>query len=107
MQYTSSMKTCRHCDQIFDEEASSLPSCSKRTDGACEPKLRGFAAMNKDRVKEIAASGGIAAHKAGTAHQFNAAEAIAAGAKGGKAPHKTRGKTPNAKQGATPPTDKE
>jgi len=55
------------------------------------PRRRGFAAMDRDRVKEIASKGGRAAHAAGTAHQFNSDEARVAGKKGGMAPHVRRG----------------
>ena len=55
------------------------------------PRRRGFAAMDRDRVKEIASKGGKAAHAAGTAHQFNSDEARTAGRKGGMAPHVRRG----------------
>jgi general stress protein YciG len=47
------------------------------------PKKRGFAAMSPEKQREIAARGGKAAHKAGTAHTFSADEAKAAGKKGG------------------------
>jgi general stress protein YciG len=57
------------------------------------PKARrGFAAMDRARVAEIAAKGGKAAHAAGTAHQFNSDEARNAGRKGGLAPHVRRGR---------------
>jgi general stress protein YciG len=56
-----------------------------------KPRRRGFAAMDRDRVKEIASKGGRAAHAAGTAHQFSADEARVAGKKGGLAPHVRRG----------------
>lgn len=39
--------------------------------------------MNREKQREIARKGGLAAHKKGTAHQFTAAEAKAAGHKGG------------------------
>lgn len=55
------------------------------------PRRRGFAAMDSDRVKEIASKGGKAAHAAGTAHQFSSDEARNAGRKGGMAPHVRRG----------------
>ncbi len=45
---------------------------------------RGFAAMNADRQKQIASMGGRAAHEKGTAHEFTADEARAAGKKGGE-----------------------
>jgi len=54
-------------------------------------RRRGFAAMDRDRVKEIASKGGKAAHSAGTAHQFSSEEARVAGRKGGMAPHVRRG----------------
>lgn len=57
---------------------------------------RGFAAMSKDKVREISSKGGKAAHAAGTAHQFTKEEAKAAGTKGGSAPHKSRGRRPKA-----------
>lgn len=58
-----------------------------------KPKQRrGFAAMDRDKVKAIASSGGKAAHAAGTAHQFSSAEARIAGKKGGTAPHVRRGR---------------
>lgn len=46
-------------------------------------KKRGFAAMSKERMREIASKGGKAAHALGTAHQFDSAEASLAGKKGG------------------------
>ncbi len=44
---------------------------------------RGFASMDLDRQREIASRGGKAAHEKGTAHEFSADEARAAGRKGG------------------------
>lgn len=44
---------------------------------------RGFGSMDKDKHREIASKGGIAAHEAGTAHEFTSEEARAAGKKGG------------------------
>jgi general stress protein YciG len=61
------------------------------TPDAPRPRRRGFAAMDRDRVKQIASKGGRAAHAAGTAHQFNSDEARVAGKKGGEAPHIRRG----------------
>jgi general stress protein YciG len=54
-------------------------------------KNRGFAAMDRDRQKEIARKGGKAAHQKGTAHEFTADEARAAGRKGGEAVSANRG----------------
>jgi general stress protein YciG len=67
------------------------------------PRRRGFAAMDRDRVKEIASKGGKAAHAAGTAHQFSSDEARNAGRKGGMAPHVRRGgvrRRPSTENGA-------
>lgn len=43
--------------------------------------LRGFAAMDPARQREIASLGGRAAHQSGHAHQFTSEEARAAGKK--------------------------
>lgn len=42
---------------------------------------RGFAAMDKQRQREIAAMGGRSAHASGHAHEFTTEEARAAGKK--------------------------
>lgn len=42
-------------------------------------KPRGFAAMDPQRVREIASMGGRAAHEKGVAHEFSTEEARAAG----------------------------
>ena len=82
-------------------EASETP----RESVAETPKRRrprGFAAMDRNKVSEIASKGGKAAHAAGTAHQFTSDEARSAGKKGGIAPHVRRGRGP--RQSATLPT---
>ena len=66
---------------------------------------RGFAAMDRNKVSEIASKGGKAAHAAGTAHQFTSDEARAAGKKGGVAPHVRRGRGP--RESSTMPTGDE
>src|SRR3954466_904957 len=45
---------------------------------------RGFASMDAEKQREIARKGGKAAHQKGTAHEFTADEARAAGRKGGQ-----------------------
>lgn len=45
---------------------------------------RGFASMDREKQREIARKGGKAAHEKGTAHEFTADEARAAGRKGGE-----------------------
>ncbi len=47
-------------------------------------KTRGFASMSVEKQREIARKGGRAAHERGTAHEFTADEARAAGRKGGE-----------------------
>jgi general stress protein YciG len=46
--------------------------------------------MDPKLVGELAKRGGVAAHRAGTAHQFTAEEAREAGRKGGIASHAKR-----------------
>jgi general stress protein YciG len=70
---------------VVAEPTAAAPTEERR------PRRRGFAAMDRDRVKEIASKGGKAAHAAGTAHQFSSDEARNAGRKGGMAPHVRRG----------------
>ena len=57
-----------------------------QTNGS-EPKksIRGFAAMDAEKQKEIARKGGRAAHEQGVAHQWSSEEAREAGRKGGQA----------------------
>lgn len=51
---------------------------------------RGFASMDKDKQRALAAKGGVAAHKKGTAHEWTSEEARAAGRKGGIASRRRR-----------------
>jgi hypothetical protein len=53
---------------------------------------RGFASMTAERQREIASKGGRAAHQKGTAHEWSADEARAAGRKGGHASRGGRGR---------------
>src|SRR5580765_7441774 len=52
--------------------------------GSTNTRRRGFASMNTEKQREIARKGGRAAHEKGTAHEFTADEARAAGRKGGE-----------------------
>ena len=60
---------------------------------APKKSLRGFAAMDPQRQREIASLGGRAAHQSGHAHEFTSEEARAAGKKrharaaAGETPH--------------------
>jgi len=72
------------------------------------PRPRGFAAMDRSLVSDIARKGGKAAHSAGTAHQFTSEEARVAGQKGGRATHakrrklsESRASAPSARQDTT------
>jgi hypothetical protein len=53
---------------------------------------RGFASMSTEKQREIASKGGRAAHEKGTAHEWTADEARAAGRKGGQISRGGRGR---------------
>lgn len=55
---------------------------------------RGFASMSPEKQREIASKGGRAAHMKGTAHEWTAEEARAAGRKGGQISRGGRGRLP-------------
>ena len=87
--------------------ATSDTSDAPKSDAAPEQpqkvrRPRGFAAMDRSKVSEIASKGGKAAHAAGTAHQFSSDEARNAGRKGGVAPHVRRGRGPRNPNVAAP-----
>jgi uncharacterized protein len=67
---------------------------TETTSPAPTKKRRGFASMDPNQVRELARRGGVAAHRAGTAHEFSTEEARAAGRKGGLAAHAGEKKTP-------------
>jgi uncharacterized protein len=76
------------------QEEQMMDMAANSRDEEDRPKSRrGFAAMDPEKVSQIARKGGKAAHKAGTAHRFTASEAKSAGKKGGLAPHKSRGRS--------------
>jgi len=54
-------------------------------DGRHGTSKRGFASMDEETQRRIAAKGGRAAHASGNAHEFTRAEAREAGRKGGVA----------------------
>jgi general stress protein YciG len=78
-------------DTLKNVKQADLEPAARPPEGEPRVHRRGFAAMDRDRVKQIASKGGRAAHAAGTAHQFSSAEARVAGKKGGEAPHVRRG----------------
>src|SRR5579862_5821193 len=73
--------------------------------GSKAKRPRGFAAMDRKLVSEIARKGGKAAHSAGTAHEFTSEEARVAGQKGGRATHAKRRKDDHPEAPETPPHD--
>ena len=58
--------------------------------GAQKKSVRGFAAMDAEKQREIARKGGRAAHEQGVAHEWSSQEAREAGKKGGQ----SRGRKP-------------
>lgn len=92
-------------NETNETAATTTPTPTPTTD-APKPKLRrGFAAMDRSKVAEIASKGGKAAHAVGTAHKFSSDEARAAGKKGGNAPHVRRGRGPLKAAEAILPSD--
>jgi general stress protein YciG len=61
-------------------------------------KKQGFAAIPKEKVRELGSEGGKSAHRQGTAHQFTREEAREAGKKGGKKSAATRRKKAGMKE---------
>ncbi len=57
------------------------PARNDNDGSAPRRSLRGFAAMDPERQREIASLGGRAAHQSGHAHEFTSEEARAAGRK--------------------------
>jgi len=58
---------------------------TRNVGGVSRKTPRGFAAMDPQAQRAIAAKGGRAAHQKGTAHEFTSEEARIAGRKGGEA----------------------
>jgi len=52
--------------------------------GTHRKSVRGFAAMDAEKQREIARKGGRAAHEQGVAHEWSSQEAREAGKKGGQ-----------------------
>lgn len=81
----------RHAPAMTTSDSSrpQIPSEARESETSGEKK-RGFAAMDRERLTEIARKGGRAAHAAGTAHRFTPDEAREAGRRGGFASHARR-----------------
>ena len=74
-------------------DSTATSPADKAAPAAEKPKQRrGFAAMDRAKVRAIAMLGGAAVHRKGTAHRFSHEEAREAGRKGGLAPHRVRGR---------------
>jgi uncharacterized protein len=67
-----------------------------------DKERRGFAAMTKEKRREIASKGGRAAHLKGTAHEWTSEEARDAGRLGGIASRGGKGKLPQSSEEAPP-----
>lgn len=74
-------------DKIFDDIGSKGGQSSSdelKKNDTNSNDARGFASMDPQKQKQIASKGGKAAHKKGTAHEWDAEEAREAGKKGGQ-----------------------
>ncbi|HVG12824.1 MAG TPA: KGG domain-containing protein [Flavisolibacter sp.] len=74
-------------------------SSNNQQQGATRAR-RGFAAMDREKQKQIASQGGRAAHQLGVAHRWTSAEASEAGRKGGQ---HSRGSRSPAEEGSGRP----
>jgi len=82
------------------------PGAARASDGsASAPRKRGFGAMDRAELRRLARKGGLAAHRAGTAHEFTSEEARAAGRKGGLATKGQKRETEPARPESATPTD--
>jgi general stress protein YciG len=94
--YQRQDETNMHIDKNYETRPEDRPeggSAERQPEAAPDArprKPRGFAAIDRNLVREIARKGGKAAHAAGTAHEFTSEEARVAGRKGGQATHANR-----------------
>ena len=61
-----------------------MAEMNNQTNGTQKKSVRGFAAMDQEKQREIARKGGRAAHEQGVAHEWSSQEAREAGKKGGQ-----------------------
>jgi len=61
-----------------------MAEMNNQNNGAQKKSIRGFAAMDAEKQREIARKGGRAAHEQGVAHEWSSNEAREAGKKGGQ-----------------------
>jgi general stress protein YciG len=99
-----SLEAILACDDAPETARENAPENAPENASADEPrppvKRRGFALMDRSKVREIARRGAAASQAKGTAHRFTADEARAAGRKGGAAPHRVRGRGKRSAAGA-------
>jgi general stress protein YciG len=62
-----------------------MSEMNNEINGMRKKSIRGFAAMDQEKQREIARKGGRAAHEQGVAHEWSSQEAREAGKKGGQA----------------------
>lgn len=79
---------------LIREGSELLPDGLPKPVGTPVARKRGFAAMAPELVRAISRKGGVAAHAAGTAHEFTSEEARVAGRKGGLAWQAKRAERP-------------
>ena len=75
---------------LDSQEPQTQQPTTTESDAPKTRRPRGFAAMDRKLVTELARKGGKAAHLLGAAHEFNSDEAREAGRKGGLASHVKR-----------------
>ena len=61
-----------------------MSETNNQINGSTKKSVRGFAAMDQEKQREIARKGGKAAHEQGVAHEWSSQEAREAGKKGGQ-----------------------
>ncbi len=80
------LSQCDRCCLIRPNHTEPTPATTEEADDV-KPRVkqrRGFAAMDKEEHRELARSGGVAAHAAGMAHKFSSEQAREAGKIGGR-----------------------
>lgn len=80
-----------------NNESSSKQSDNKSSSQQSDTSKRGFASMDPEQQREIAAEGGRAAHEKGTAHEFTSEEARRAGSMS----HKNDGRSSQSTSGGS------
>jgi general stress protein YciG len=85
-----------HTELEDEEPTANAEEHSPEAEATPPRKHRGFAGMDRAAIVAISRKGGLSAHAHGTAHRFTKEEAREAGRKGGRAPHRTRGRQPRA-----------